>query len=81
LYCDTDSVNIIQKDNDPVNIKMGDCIVDLTDELEEYRSFIKEFVLGGPKKNAFSVYCYQQESFQQNVKRMVYRLIMRIRRR
>ena len=59
LYCDTDSVIFFQKDNDSPKVKTGDYLGDLTDELEEYgsSSFIKEFVPGGPKNLAFSVFC------------------------
>jgi hypothetical protein len=59
LYCDTDSVIFIQNDNDPPNVKTGDYLGDLTDELLEYGSysFVDEFVSGGPKNYAFSVFC------------------------
>ena len=58
LYCDTDSVVFLKKDNDPPKVKTGDYLGDLTNELEEYspNSFIEEFVSGGPKNYAFSVY-------------------------
>jgi len=58
LYCDTDSVIVIQKDNDPQKVKTGDYLGDLTDELEEYGScsFVDKFVSGGPKNYAFSVF-------------------------
>jgi hypothetical protein len=35
LYCDTDSVIFIQKDNDPPKVETGDYLGDLTDELEK----------------------------------------------
>jgi len=40
-------------------VKTGDYLGDLTDELEEYGSysFVEEFVSGGPKNYAFSVFC------------------------
>jgi len=59
LYCDTDSVIFIQKDNDPPKVKTRDYQGYLTDELEEYGScsFVDEFVSGGPKNYAFSVFC------------------------
>ena len=40
-------------------MKTRDYLGDLTDELEEYGSgsFIQEFVSGGPKNYAFSVFC------------------------
>jgi len=45
LYCDTDSVIFIQKDNGSRKVKTGDYLGDLTDELEEYGScsFVEEF--------------------------------------
>jgi len=59
LYCDTDSVIFIQKDNDPAKFKTGDYLSDLTDYLEEYGScsFVEEFVSGGPKNYAFLLFC------------------------
>jgi hypothetical protein len=59
LYCDTDSVVYVQKDNDPPKVKTGDYLGDLTNELDEYGpgSFIQEFVSGGPKNYAFLVFC------------------------
>ena len=59
LYCDTDSVIYIQNVNEPKRVKTGDYLGDLTDELEEYGagSYIEEFVSGGPKNYAFSVFC------------------------
>ena len=59
LYCDTDSVIFVHKNNDPPKVKAGDYLGDLTDELEEYgsHSFIEEFVSGGPTNYAFSVFC------------------------
>ena len=59
LYCDTDSVVCVQKDNDPPKVKTGDYLGDLTNELEEYGSgsFIQQFVSGGTKNYAFSFFC------------------------
>jgi len=59
LYCDTDSVIFIQKVDEPPKVKKGDYLGHLTDELEEFGSgsFIQEFVSGGPKNYAFSVFC------------------------
>ena len=59
MYCDTDSVIFIQKDNDPAKFKTGDYLSDLTDYLEEYGScsFVEEFVSGGPKNYAFLLFC------------------------
>jgi hypothetical protein len=59
LYCDTDSVIYIQKVDESPKVKTGDYLGDLTDELEEFgpQSFIREFVSGGPKNYAFSVFC------------------------
>jgi len=43
----------------PQNFKTGDYLGDLTDDLEENGtfSFIEQFVSGGPKSHAFSVFC------------------------
>jgi hypothetical protein len=59
LYCDTDSVIFVQKNNDSPWVKIGDYLGDLTNELEEYGSysFIEQFLSGGPKNYAFSVFC------------------------
>jgi hypothetical protein len=40
-------------------VKIGEYLVDLTNELEEYGSdsFIEQFLSGGPKNYAFSVFC------------------------
>jgi hypothetical protein len=59
LYCDTDSVIYIQKVNETPKGKKVDYLVDLTDELWEFGSgsYIEEFVSGGPKNYAFSVFC------------------------
>ena len=52
-------VIFIQKDNVPPNVKTADYLDDLTDESEEYGSgsFVEEFVSGGPKNYAFTVFC------------------------
>ena len=59
LYGCNDPVVFLQKDNNPPKVKTGDYLRDLTNELEEYGSgsFIQEFVSGGPKNCAFSVFC------------------------
>jgi hypothetical protein len=59
LYCDTDSVIYVQKPDETQKVRTGDYLGDLTDELEEFGqgSYITEFVSGGPKNYAFSVFC------------------------
>ena len=59
LYCDTDSVIYIHNVGEPTKVKTGDYLGDLTNELEEFGagSYIEEFVSGGPKNYAFSVFC------------------------
>ena len=59
LYCDTNSVIFIQKVDEPPKVKTGEYLGHLTDDLEEFGSgsFIEEFVSGGPKNYAFSVFC------------------------
>ena len=51
MYCDTDSVVFLHKDNEHKKVKTGDYLGDFTNELEEYRSgsFIQELVRW-PKK-------------------------------
>jgi hypothetical protein len=58
LYCDTDSVIYIQNVGEPLKVETGYYLGDLTDELEEFGSgsYIEEFVSGGPKNYAFSVF-------------------------
>ena len=70
LYCDTDSVVYVLKDNDPPKVKTGDYLGNLTNELEEYGpgSFIQEFVSGGPKNYAFSVFFSSTGKREPNVK-------------
>jgi hypothetical protein len=48
----------VQKNNDAPSVKIGDYLGDLTNELEEYGSdsFIEQFLSGGPKNYAFSVF-------------------------
>ena len=57
LYCNTDSVIFVQKDNGSPIVKTGDYLGDFIDELEEYcsGSFVQQFVSGGPKKCVFGV--------------------------
>jgi hypothetical protein len=47
------------KEDEPQRVRTGDYLDDLTDELEEFGSgsYIEEFVSGGPKNHAFSVFC------------------------
>jgi hypothetical protein len=54
-----DSVIYIQKVDESPKVKTGDYLSDLTDELEEFGSgsYIEEFVSGGSKNYAFSVFC------------------------
>jgi hypothetical protein len=49
----------IQKVDLAPKVKTGDYLADLTDELEDFGpgSFEREFVSGGPKNYAFSVFC------------------------
>jgi len=49
----------IQNEDGPPKVRTGDYLGHLTDELEEFGdvSFIEEFVSGGPKNYAFSVFC------------------------
>jgi hypothetical protein len=58
LYCDTDSVIYIKKVDEARKVKT-DYLGDRTDELEAFGplSFIPEFVPGGPKNYALSVFC------------------------
>jgi hypothetical protein len=58
LYCDTGSCILVQKVSESPEVKTGDYLGDLTDELEEFGSgsYIEEFVSGGPKKYAFWVF-------------------------
>jgi hypothetical protein len=59
LYCDTDSVIYVQNAGEPPKVVTVDYLGDLTNELVEFGSgsFIQEFVSGGPKNYAFSVFC------------------------
>jgi hypothetical protein len=59
LYCDTDSRIFVQKVNEIPKVKAREYLGDLKDELEEFGfgSYIEEFVSGGPKNYAFSVFC------------------------
>ena len=58
LCCDTDSVIYIQNVDEPPKVETGYYLGDLPDELEEFGSgsYIQEFVSGGPKNYAFSVF-------------------------
>jgi hypothetical protein len=59
LYYDTDSLIYIDKVGKTPKVKTGDYLGDLTDELQDFGrgSYIEEFVSGGPKNYAFSVFC------------------------
>ena len=59
LYSDADSVVFIQNVDEPPKVKTGDYLGHLTDELEEFGSgsYNQEFVSGGLKNYAFSVFC------------------------
>ena len=59
LYSDADSVIYIQNVNEPERVKTGDYPVDLIVELEEYGAgfYVEEFLSGGLKNYAFSVFC------------------------
>ena len=54
-----DSVTYIQNVDETPKRETGDYLGDLTNELEEFGcgSYIQEFVSGGPKNYAFSVFC------------------------
>jgi len=56
--------------NKPPKVETGYYLGDLTDELEEFGSgsYIEEFVSGGPKNYAFSVFTPVQESVQPDAK-------------
>jgi len=58
LYCDTDSLIYIQNVDEPPKVETRYYLGDLTDELEEFGSgsYIEEFVSGGAKNYAFSVF-------------------------
>jgi hypothetical protein len=70
LYCDTDSAICVHKVCMTQKVKTGDFLGDLTDELEKFGacSYIEEFVSGGPRNYAVSVFAPRPESVQQNVK-------------
>jgi len=48
IYCDTDSVILIESKDEPALIETGDKLLDLTSEMHP-SEFIYEFVWGGPK--------------------------------
>lgn len=52
LYCDTDSVIYVEREGEKSELVVGNCLGDLTDELEE-DDFIVEFVATGPKSYAY----------------------------
>ena len=53
LYCDTDSVIYVQKDDEPPLVQCGDALGDMTSELEG--EYISEFVSWGPKNYAYKL--------------------------
>ena len=59
LHCDTDFAIFITNINELPKVRTGDYLGHLTDELKEpdSNSFIQEFVSGGHKFYAFSVFC------------------------
>jgi hypothetical protein len=72
LYCDIELVSYIQKDNDHLNVKKGDYLGDLTDDLDEGGAgfFIEEFVSVSQEKKSFRYFAPRPENVQQSVKRM-----------
>lgn len=68
LYTDTDSLIYISKDGDKVDIKTGEFLGDLTDELNckrdpKYTSqkWIEEFVSTGPKSYSYKTNFYEEK--------------------
>jgi hypothetical protein len=54
LYCDTDSIIFVQKENEPPMIECGDNLGDMQSELKP-GEYIQEFVSSGPKNYAYRV--------------------------
>jgi hypothetical protein len=54
LYCDTDSVFYVQRDNEPALIPCGDRIGDMVSELKP-GEHVTEFVSAGAKKYAYKI--------------------------
>jgi hypothetical protein len=54
LYCDTDSIIFVQKENEPPLIQCGDNLGDMQSELKR-GEYIEEFVCSGPKNYAYRV--------------------------
>jgi hypothetical protein len=54
LYCDTDSVFYIQREDETMLIHCGDRLGDKTDELKS-GEYISEFVSAGPKNYAYEI--------------------------
>jgi hypothetical protein len=52
LYCDTDSVLYVQRNNEQPLIKCADHLGDMVSELESSK-YIQEFVNGGPKNYVY----------------------------
>lgn len=63
LYYDTDSVIYVSREGE-IEPTTGNCIGDMTDELEEYGvgSYITEFASGGPKNYAFNIWSTKTNS-------------------
>ena len=70
LYCDTDSVVFLKKDNDPPKEKTRDYLGDLTNELEEYgpNSFLKSLCQAVQKTMRFHFTPPRLENAQLNVR-------------
>ena len=54
LYCDTERVIFLQKNDEPPLIECGAALGDMTSELKE-NEYISEFVSGGPKNYAYKL--------------------------
>ena len=67
LYCDTGSVIFIQNLDEPPQVRIGDYLGHLTDELEEFGalSFIEEFVSGGQKPCVFCFLPLERKTYDQ----------------
>ena len=79
LYCNMDYVIFIHNVDEPPKVRAGDYLGHLTDELEEFGfvSYIEEFVSGGPKNYAFSVFCPSTENTYNQVQSEGYNFELR----
>lgn len=70
LYCDTDSVIYVEKPNCSEDIKTGEFLGDLTDEIDKdgSGSFITEFVSTGPKCYAYRTFNPTTKTFSEKAK-------------